>query len=144
VLWAKVIKREIAIKQLPPDKYQEFDDVFFTLPLYFYCKNYCSVSDRIYNYYVYTGYWSKTLQHNYNMSLNQFKNILLVRIEEWKYNSKFLKDNNSFEKYKMQLLSACDFNSLFDNLIKIENQEERHQALEMLYKFFGVFLVSKK
>ena len=140
MLWGKIIKRDIMEKILPPDKYEEFDDVFYALPMFYHCKKYASTSRMLYNYYYKTGYWSKTLDENYNMTYDQYDKILSCRIDEYNYNAEFLFKNGLFEKYKKNLLECCDLDMLLFDLIKIENKQERLKALHKLFKYANLMI----
>lgn len=140
MMWGKAIKRNIMNKQMPPDKIYEFDDVFYAIPMFYYCKKYVSTSDVLYNYYLNSGYWSKTLDDNYNMTEEQYNKILMCRVEEWNYNAEFLLKNELFEKYKSKLLWCCDLNRLFLDLVKIEDKSKRLKALSELNQQINIMI----
>lgn len=143
VLWRKIIKREIMVKAMPPDMFAEFDDVFFAIPLYYYCKDYLSLSIPLYNYYAGVGYWSSSLNTDNYTTLKEYKNILLTRKNEFIYNANFLKEKKLYDKYKFNLLECCDLTSLLLYLIKIKDFSQRQEALNLLVEKFNIGMILK-
>ena len=143
MLWRKIIKREIMIKTMPPDIFAEFDDVFFTMPIYYYCKDYLSIQTPLYNHYGGIGYWSSSTDMNYFTSFDRYKKILLTRKNEFVYNANFLKVKGLYEQYKYNLLHCCDFDTMFLYLIKIQNLQQRKEALDLLQGVFNIQMLLK-
>lgn len=130
-LWSKAIKKDTMLKSLPPDCKYILDDVFFTMILYYNSKEYIAINTApLYHYYNNIGYWMGTYHNSINC--DKFIKHCEMRSAEFKYNYSFLKEKGLEKKYAYKLLESCDLFSLFNELIKIESQEERFKALNIL------------
>ena len=139
-LWNKVFKREILLKRLPPNWNFVIDDVFFTLPAFYYAQNYISINTHsLYYYYYGIGYWTGDFyKKKREFNLDEFKKSFEARVAEYQYNMMFLAEHNLRQKYSSQLYKACDLNSILYHLIKIADFDERECALSILYNVFNV------
>lgn len=140
-LWSKAIKRNVFIKSLPPDYNFPIDDVFFAIPMYYYSQNYLSLNDKpLYNYYIDIGAWS-SICNKKKIDLKKFISICKARQMEFKYNLSFLIKVNQADVYERMLMYQCDFQSLFMNLIQIEDFKEREIAFYELQKYMKLQLM---
>lgn len=145
VLWGAAFKRDVALRKLPPDFNYIMDDVFFTLPIYYYSKNYISInSEPLYFYNYGIGYWTGDFYEKERMfTYDEFVHVLENRKSEFDYNYHFLRENNADEKYLYPLIEACDLYSLVHFLIKINDFQERKKALNIFNNYFNLYLSPK-
>lgn len=145
ILWGIAFKRDVALKKLPPDFNYIMDDVFFTLPIYYYSKNYISInSEPLYFYNYGIGYWTGDFYEKERIfTYDEFVNVLENRKSEFDYNYQFLRENNVDEKYLYPLIQACDLYSSVYFLIKINDFQERKRALDIFNNYFNIYLSPK-
>lgn len=135
----KVFSSELMKKlkiQIVYDVY-EYSECFYSMDLYLNAKSYKSFSDIfVYDYHI-----DIYRNQQFNCStLESIKNLCRIRNEQLIRNVKILKENNLYNKYALYILNKLYLFNIFQDMLKIENIEDRKMAFKEFYKYFTIQL----
>lgn len=139
-LYGKVIKAQVMKKCIVPE-YDTvvFEQPFYMMMIYYYAKTY--LSDNTFCAYTYYA----DLDHFHSeIMLNEksFVNLIRMKQELLKRNIDFLKNHNLFDKYKQYCFNKLFLNKMFEDIIQIENNDERYNVFSEFFKYFNVKISS--
>lgn len=140
-MWDKVVRTELWRKHLPPRMRCATDDVFFTLPVFFYGRSYLAVDDHpMYTYYRDIGQWGST---GGSLTLDKYKEQVDVFIRFYQYNHDFLRDHGFGLKYEDDLLRFCYLGHLFWRVILLPTAADRDAGMQYFQKYFACSVVPR-
>lgn len=140
-LWGKVFNAEL-MKNSLPDSYDIYaaEEAFYSLPLYSNAKSFKILhSNPLYTYYV-------DIDHFHGLSTFNYENIKTmceIRHEQLKRNLKLLKEVKYDKSYKLECLDKLYLPNILNDILYLENKEERESAFNKFNEYFIVQMSSK-
>lgn len=134
----KVFNAELMKKlQIPSFDIYQYEECFYSLPLYYYANSYKSFS----NIYVYDYHVDENRNNELDeLSLENIKTMCKIRNEQLNRNIKLLKENNLHQIYSINLLNKLYLYNIFQSMLRLEDLNERKEAFQEFYKYFTIQL----
>ncbi len=137
-IWDKVARASLWQKKLPPQMRADTDDVFFTLPLFFYATSYVAVDEKpMYTYYRDIGQWGNSVKSG-SLTLNKYKSIVNTVVRYYRYNYDFLQEHGLAEKYDRDLIRLCYLTHILWRAILLPTVAERDVAMWYFAQYFDL------
>lgn len=137
-LWDKVVRTDLYRRHLPPKMRADTDDVFFTMPVFFYADSYLAVDGKpMYTYYRDIGQWGDAVKAG-KLTLAKYKSIVNTVVRYYRYNQDFLKSHNLAEKYDAELVRLCYLLHIMYLAIFLPTVQERDIGMWYFAQFFDI------
>ena len=115
----------------------EYAECFYSMELYFHAKSYKSFSEVfVYDYLDYINR-NNFLEKN---SLENVINVCKIRNEQLNRSLQILKENNLYNKYALHVLNKLYLYNLFQDMLRLQDIEDRKNAFKEFYKYFTLQL----
>lgn len=138
ILWGKAIKKQVMKKTLVDQNIpiSLFDEAYYVLNIYKYANSYKSLNTDVSLYYYYGDY--ARFNYCYEINYDSIKNAIDNRVMLLNYAVNILKQSDLYDQYKLTYFEKLQVLDILNNILNIDDKEERNKILEYFYKYFFI------